>query len=157
MLSRHKPVRLDKLNQWPFMQSIHANSVNSAGNGILIRGPSGSGKSDLTLRLIDDGDRLIADDQTQIGVESGSVFLSVPACIAGKIEIRGYGISHLPYDENIILRLIVNLKTRDSIERMPEIPFETLLGVKVPALQLNAFDASAVAKIHAVLVGLKHE
>ena len=133
------------------MQRIHATSVNIDGFGVLIRGPSGSGKSDLALRLIDVGARLIADDQTEISADGPYIRLNAPHEIAGKIEIRGYGISKMAYDQNIVLSLIVDLRDKDDIERMPGIPTDEILGKPILVLQLNAFEASGVAKIHAVL------
>ncbi len=136
------------------MQYLHATSVNIGRQGVMIRGPSGSGKSDLALRLIDAGAVLIADDQTQIDLKNNAIKLNTPVEIAGKIEIRGYGISLLPYDKNITLSLIVDLRDRNDIERMPENQDEELLGVTVKTMQLHAFDVSAIAKIHLVLKGL---
>lgn len=60
--------------------------------GVLLIGPSGSGKSDLALRLIDRGWRLIADDRTVLGLENGRLTASAPPNISGLIEVRGVGI-----------------------------------------------------------------
>jgi len=133
------------------MQCIHATSVNIDGLGLLIRGPSGSGKSDLALRLIDAGGHLIADDQTQLNLAGQAIVLNAPTPIAGKIEIRGYGIFQMPYDKDIALGLVVDLKDRNTIERMPEMPFTEILTKKFPRVQLNAFDVSAIAKIRLIM------
>lgn len=137
------------------MRQLHATSVNIEGQGVLIRGQSGSGKSDLALRLIDVGARLIADDQTKISLDNQKVLLNVAPQIAGKVEIRGFGISELPYDKNVRLVLIVDLRQKDKVERMPENQTEDVLGMDIPILQVHAFESSTVAKIHAVIQGLK--
>ena len=51
------------------MNTIHATCVAIEGRGVLIVGPSGSGKSDLALRLIDRGAALVADDYTDLNVD----------------------------------------------------------------------------------------
>src|SRR3546814_10156556 len=53
----------------PAMQTVHATTVALDGTGVLLRGPAGSGKSDLALRLIDQGARLVADDRTALALE----------------------------------------------------------------------------------------
>ena len=53
------------------MSQVHATCIEVDGMGVLLRGPSGSGKSDLALRLIDGGARLVADDRTDLAVEDG--------------------------------------------------------------------------------------
>jgi len=63
---------------------------------VLLRGPSGSGKSDLALRLIDDGARLIADDQTHLAKKGHALIATPPPAIAGMIEVRGIGVVKLP-------------------------------------------------------------
>jgi HPr kinase/phosphorylase len=74
------------------MITIHATTVSLDGRGVILRGPSGSGKSDLALRLINEGALLVADDQTILFVESGRMMAQPPAEIAGKMEVRGVGI-----------------------------------------------------------------
>ena len=57
---------------------VHASCVALDGNGVLLRGPSGSGKSDLALRLIDGGAVLVADDQVALTVEGEKILASAP-------------------------------------------------------------------------------
>ncbi|MEG1030073.1 MAG: serine kinase, partial [Brevundimonas sp.] len=82
------------------MQPIHATAVacrTAAGwRGVLIQGPSGVGKSDLALRLIGQGWRLIADDWTHLWASDGALYAATPAVIAGRIEVRGLGIVAAP-------------------------------------------------------------
>ena len=58
----------------------------------MITGPSGSGKSDLTLRLLDRGFVLVSDDQTIVKRDGDRLFASPPPTIAGKLDIRGIGV-----------------------------------------------------------------
>jgi len=129
------------------MQLVHGTTVAIAGKGVLIRGPSGSGKSDLALRLIDGGAELVADDQTALAVGAGHLVASAPDAIAGLIEVRGLGLVRLPHQPAAPLALVVELVTAERIERLPEEMRTAFLGVDVPTIQLCAFEASAAAKV----------
>jgi len=133
------------------MQLVHGTAVQLGRAGVLLRGPSGSGKSDLALRLIETGACLIADDQVALALDDGDLWLSAPPAIAGMIEARGVGILRLPRVRRAALRLVCDLVPRDQVERLPERGDCTLLGVTVPHLALCAFDASAPAKLRFVL------
>src|SRR5262249_13386596 len=83
------PKALTACQPWtpkPPMVLVHGTTVALQGEGVLLRGPSGSGKSDLALRLIDGGARLVADDQTEIERTPNGLMACSPATIAGKIE-----------------------------------------------------------------------
>jgi serine kinase of HPr protein (carbohydrate metabolism regulator) len=133
------------------MYRIWASSVALYGQGILLRGPSGSGKSDLALRLIDAGATLIADDYTEIVADSGHILASPPPPLAGLLEIRGVGIIRLPCQHNVPVAVIVDLVDEGGVERMPEPMRESLLGVELPVFRLAPFPASAVAKVRCAL------
>jgi HPr kinase/phosphorylase len=126
---------------------VHATTVAIDGAAVLMRGASGSGKSDLALRLIDGGAQLVADDQTLLRRTGDRVLASAPASIAGLFEIRGVGVVKLDAVDTAPLVLIANLVLSDPIERMPEQRIETLLGCSVPVIDLVAFEASAAAKL----------
>ena len=125
----------------------HATAVAIDGEAVLLRGPSGSGKSDLALRLIDRGAQLVADDQTLLRREGDRLFASAPPAIAGLIEIRGVGLVRVPAAVVAPLVLIADLMASSDIERMPEWRSETLLGVAVPLVAVAPFEASAPAKL----------
>src|SRR3546814_3116989 len=72
--------------------NIHASCVAPGHGGVLILGQSGQGKSDLALRLMDRGARLVADDRCDIWHERGRLWCRPPETLAGKIEVRGIGI-----------------------------------------------------------------
>jgi serine kinase of HPr protein (carbohydrate metabolism regulator) len=126
---------------------VHATAVAIGRHGVLVRGPSGSGKSDLALRLIDDGAKLIADDLVVVGRRSGSLVISGPAKLHGRMEVRGLGIVKVPAVKSARLALVVDLVGPGRVERTPESSSVTLLGMRVKALKLWAFEASAPAKL----------
>ena len=125
---------------------MHATSVAIEDNGVLIIGPSGSGKSDLALRLIDSGATLISDDLTFCKKKSGKIYLFSTKKIFGLIEIRGLGIITVPYVEDIELKIVVNL-TEDKVERLPNQNVKVLMGSQIPLININPTEASASAKI----------
>ena len=138
-------------------ETIHCSTVASDGRAVLITGPSGSGKSDLTLRLLDRGFKLVSDDQTIIKKDGARIIASAPPTIAGKLEVRGIGIVEMERVENIPIALIVEL-TSSEIQRLPDDSRERpLLGVKVPLVSVDAMTASAPSKVALALdrMGLK--
>lgn len=136
------------------MIRLHGTAIGLGGDGILLRGPSGSGKSDLALRLIDEGARLIADDQTELRDIGGAPRLSAPATIAGQIEIRGVGIVPVPHLASAPLRLVVDLRPGETIERMPAPAWCRFFAYDIPLIALAPFEASAPAKLRAALKAL---
>jgi serine kinase of HPr protein (carbohydrate metabolism regulator) len=136
------------------MIRVHGTSVALGGDGILLRGPSGSGKSDLALRLIDAGARLVADDQTELNLAGGEVAMTAPATIAGRMEVRGLGIVPVPHVAAAPLRLVIDLVPAGAIERLPEPAACDYLGRRFPLLRLAPFEASAPAKLRLALRAL---
>jgi len=136
------------------MIRVHGTSVALGGDGILLRGPSGSGKSDFALRLIDEGGRLVADDQTELRLSGDDVSMTAPATIAGRMEVRGIGILRLPSVAAAPLRLVIDLVPGDAVERLPEPATCDYLGRRFPLIQLAPFEASASAKLRLVLRAL---
>lgn len=117
---------------------------------MLLRGPSGSGKSDLALRLIQAGGRLVADDQTHLARRGGTLIASPPPALAGMIEARGVGIVRLLRNQLLAraaVALLVDLVPAGRIERLPEPQTETLLDITLPRLDLAPFEGSAVQKL----------
>jgi len=124
---------------------VHATAVAIGGAGVLIRGSSGQGKSDLALRLIDRGAILVSDDQVDIVRKGRDLLLSPPPPLAGKLEIRSLGIWEQEYLSEAPLKLIVDLKPHP--ERLPlDRQVMILLGIKVPTCTLNAMESSAAIK-----------
>ena len=128
------------------LKRIHSTSVVIDDNGVLILGDSGSGKSDLALRLIDNGATLISDDISICRKNSNDIYLYCPPEIKGLLEVREIGIITVPFVERIKLRLVVNLKSNNN-ERFPKDSFFRILGIKVPIINIEGKNSSAVAKI----------
>lgn len=131
---------------------VHATAVALATAGghraVLLRGPPGAGKSDLALRLIDAGGRLVADDQSELHRRGEAVVVRAAAAIAGLIEVRGLGIVRVHALPEAPLALLVDLASAEQeIERLPPRQAERVLGCELPRIALHPFEASAPAKV----------
>ncbi|CAN5183819.1 HPr kinase/phosphorylase [soil metagenome] len=120
---------------------MHASAVLMGDRGVLIRGPSGSGKSCLLLALIAaDAERntLVADDRVELTAANGRVIAAAPEAIAGMVELRGQGILHRPFVSPVIVDLVVDLVPSAEGTRMPEPADQTaeLAGVRLPRVAL---------------------
>ena len=138
-------------------ETLHASAVAAEGRAVLITGPSGSGKSDLALRLLDRGFTLVSDDQTIVKRDGDRLLASPPPTIAGKLEIRGIGIVDMDHVSDLPVALIVEL-TVDEIQRLPDDSRERpILGVSLPIVTIDAMTASAPSKVELALdrMGLK--
>lgn len=129
------------------MQQVHGTCVAVDGAAVLLRGPPGSGKSDLALRLIDAGATLVADDRVNIALEGGRLLASPPAEIAGLLEVRGLGVFMLDGAPSAPLGLVVDLVAAQAIERCPEPDTWTCLGIALPRIDVAPFHASTPAKV----------
>lgn len=137
-------------------ETVHASTVASDGRAVLIAGPSGSGKSDLTLRLLDRGFTLVSDDQTIVRRDGERLIASAPPTIAGKLEIRGIGVVDMETVGDIPVALFVELTS--EIMRLPDDRRERpVLGVNLPLVSVDALTASAASKVALALdrLGLK--
>src|SRR5215208_3255689 len=137
-------------------ETIHASTVASDGRAVLISGPSGSGKSDLTLRMLDRGFTLVSDDQTIVKRDGDRLLASPPPNIAGKLEIRGIGIVDMETVTDLPVALLVELTS--DIQRLPDDSRERpILGVSLPLISIDAMTASAPSKVALALdrLGLK--
>ena len=130
---------------------IHGTCVAIGRCGVLIRGRSGAGKSDLALRLIGDGARLVADDQVLLRRAAGKLTASAPKILRGLIEVRGVGIVPVPTQSSAELCLIVDLVAPRAVPRLPEPAFATLAGLAVAVVRLTPFEASAPLKVRLAL------
>ncbi|HEX2751500.1 MAG TPA: HPr kinase/phosphatase C-terminal domain-containing protein [Alphaproteobacteria bacterium] len=127
-----------------------------AASAVFIRGGSGSGKSDLALRLIAQGAELIGDDQVELEKRQENIFAGAVEAIRGLIEVRGIGLLRYPEAAPSKLRLIVDLVAREAVPRLPEWEDMDILGVKIPMVKLHAFDASVLDKVHAAMMVVHH-
>jgi HPr kinase/phosphorylase len=106
--------------------TVHASAVLVGARAVLIRGPSGSGKSRLALELIETARagspafaRLVADDRIHLEVAHGRLLARPPAALAGLIEVRGVGLMRLDHEPSAVVGLVVDLAAADA-ERLPE-------------------------------------
>ena len=131
-------------------ETLHATTVSIGGKAVLIEGASGAGKSDLALRLVDRGALLVSDDYSLVRRVGTSILATAPTTIAGKIEVRGVGIIEMPHDAEAEVALIVALG--ELAARLPE-PGRArqILGVDIPLLALDGYEASAPIKVELVL------
>lgn len=126
--------------------TVHASTVGLGGRAVMITGASGSGKSDLALRLLDRGFVLVSDDRTIVRREGDRLIASAPAAIAGKLEVRGIGIVEMETAGELPVALIVELA--GTVERLPDDGRErTFLGSSIPLVIIDAMTASAPAKV----------
>lgn len=124
------------------------------GWGVLLRGKSGSGKSDLALRLIGEGAKLVADDQVHLRLEGGLVHACAPKRIAGLLEVRGIGVVSFDAMVRAPLALVLTMSERQEVARMPDAKTLDILGLELPELDLYPFEASAVQKVKVALGSL---
>ena len=138
------------------MKQVHATTVQLSGQGVMLCGPSASGKSDLGLRLIETGAKLVADDRTNLTLSSNTIEASAPKEIVGKMEVRGIGIITFNPILKTRLALVINLIKASDMQRLPKIETTVILGVTLPLVRLCAFEVSAPAKVHAALMHYNH-
>ena len=131
---------------------LHASCVAIETKGILLAGPAGVGKSDLALRLINEGAHLVADDQTELNLKNDQLIASPPAAIAGLFELRHIGLVKMPFEPFVRVALYIELlPLAEPIERLPDTDTVLLLGQAVTRFKLPAYAASTPAKIRAAL------
>ena len=127
-------------------ETLHASTVAANGRAVVIMGPSGSGKSDLALRLLDRGFTLVSDDRTIVRRDGDRLIASAPANIAGKLEIRGIGIVDMESAGEVPVALLVELTS--EIQRLRDENSERpVLGVRLPLVSIDAMTASAPSKV----------
>lgn len=131
-------------------QLLHATAIAIDGAGVLLLGPSGSGKSDLALRLIDRGAKLVSDDAVPVDCSGEVPVLKAAQNITGRLEVRGVGICTVDSLASAPLRLAVRLAT--DYERLPSAAqTSAICDYEVPLLILAPFETSAPIKLEYAL------
>ena len=113
---------------------LHATCVAADGRGLLILGPSGSGKSALALQMMAHGARLVADDQVQLSLHNGALTARCPAALSGLIEARGLGVLRADPLPEAVVHLAVDLAQAD-VARLPEHHEIVFLGQRIDLVQ----------------------
>lgn len=132
----------------PFHAGLIALYDRGAWKGVLIEGGSGSGKSDLALRCLSHGFRLVADDRTRLWVSDGRLFGAAPDPLRGLIEARGLGVVPETPLRMAEVRLVVRcLGPADPLERMPDRDVRVLMGIPLPRAAVRPLEASAPEKL----------
>lgn len=133
---------------------VHATAVarriDRGWRAALLFGESGSGKSDLALRALEHGWRLVADDYSVVWASDGRLFVRAPDPITHRIEARGLGIMPEPALCFAEAWIAVRCET-GPVERMPEPDEMALAGRSLPAFTLSALETSALAKLDRAL------
>lgn len=124
------------------MTTIHASAVLVGARAVLIRGPTGSGKSRLALALIQAGAsgalpfaRLVGDDRVHVEAAHGRALVRPADTLAGLIEVRGLGIRRVPFEPLAAVNLVIDLAATDA-ERLPapESAVTEVAGITLPRL-----------------------
>jgi HPr kinase/phosphorylase len=144
---------------------VYGTCVALGRTAALLRGPSGSGKSDLALRFLFLARRgpaaleapiLVADDQVHLTRNGSRLAAGAPDTIRGKIEVRGIGIVEVKSTDDAELALVVDLDPAGDIERLPEAEATVrLLGLDIPLLRLSPWEPSAPIKLAIALARAK--
>jgi HPr kinase/phosphorylase len=122
---------------------LHGSCAALDGEAVLLLSPPGGGKSDLLLRLLGRGWRLVADDQVALVAGAEGLTASPPEALAGAMEVRGLGLLAGLDWATAPLRLVARLVARAEVPRLPEPEPWREAGPTLPLLRLDPFAASA--------------
>ena len=136
-----------------FTKILHANCVSIQNRGILIIGPSGSGKSNLSLKLMGLGGQLVSDDRTVVKRRNQEIFAACPDAIKGQIEARGVGILKVPTVKEIKLSFVVDLGNQTD-KRLPIQNTYSMFGVKLRLICNASLDAFPEAVYYLATYGV---
>jgi serine kinase of HPr protein (carbohydrate metabolism regulator) len=142
----------------PARRNHHATMVILGDRGILLRGPSGAGKTALALALLDwcraadRFGRLVSDDQVLLGRSGGRIVAEAPPAIQGLIELRGLGPTEIPSENRAIVDLVVDLVEPAGAPRFQPGETISLLGIDLPYLAI--FPGTMPLAVHAIVARL---
>ena len=98
---------------------LHASCVAVGARGLLILGPTGSGKSSLALQMIGLGADLVADDAVELLPSGDALIARCPPAITNLIEARQVGLLSVPAVPEARIVLAVDLGQEEDA-RLPE-------------------------------------
>jgi HPr kinase/phosphorylase len=136
--------------------TIHATALIVGHHGILIRGPSGSGKSRLALTLLQSAGsgfaRLVGDDRIHLEAVHGRLLMRPATALAGLIEIRGLGIVRYAFEPVAVAHLAIDLAAADAAR----LPLPAALGVEIEGVRIARLAVAAHGDAYQQLKGLLH-
>ena len=143
--------------------TIHASAVLVGAHAVLIRGPSGSGKSHLAWQLANAAPvqipfaRLVGDDRVFVKTHHGRLIVRPAPELVGLVEIRGLGIRRLAHEPRAVVGLIVDLAATDA-DRLPaqEAFWAQILGITLPRLPVAPSHPALpalIARLHTTPAG----
>lgn len=137
----------------------HGVLVNVYGEGLLLLGDSGIGKSETAIELLKRGHRLIADDAVEIKRVSAKTLVgSAPEIIRHYVELRGIGIVDVcrlfgmgAVENTAKIELVVNLEPWENGKMYDRLGLDNettdLLGVQVPSITLPVCPGRNIAVV----------
>lgn len=139
--------------------SLHAGLLSVYGKGVLIRGDSGSGKSEIALELIKRGHILIADDRVDCYRIHNSIIGKSPELLRDMLELRGVGVINVArmfgvssvaekskIDFQITLEYWDHNRNYDRIG-IEEPQYEEILGIKIPKIVIPIREGRSMGVI----------
>ena len=125
--------------------TVHASAVLVGARAVLIRGPSGSGKSRLAITLLQAAEtgtlsfaRLIGDDRVHVEATNGRLLVRPATEVIGQIEVRGLGIRRVPYEPVGVVGLVVELEAVSERLPAPNQQEVDVAGIRLPRLAVAA-------------------
>lgn len=140
-------------------KNIHGTAIIVGDRGLLIMGPSGSGKSSLALALIGHFSLqgqfacLVGDDQLFVAGHHGRLACRVPPTIAGLVEVFGVGPTPVCFEPEAVIDLVIRLVPAEAMQRMPDEGSETIEGCALPAI--DVVQRNVAAALPAIVARLK--
>ncbi|MYZ47962.1 HPr kinase/phosphorylase [Propylenella binzhouense] len=134
-------------------ETVHGTAVLMGASGILIRGPSGSGKSRLAAAIVERGGRLVGDDRVHLSARAGRLVAVPHGALAGLIELRGRGLLRLPYEPACVVSLVADIEPEETLARLPEpgALVTAILGVALPRQPVPGRPGQAIRLLRVAL------
>ena len=124
--------------------SLHGNCLWVNETGVLILGKAASGKTGLTLAMINSGrGTLVADDQVIVYRADKILMARPPEAMQGMMQIHGIGIIDLDYMAPVQLHLIIQLVPHEDVPLIAEKREKEIEGLSLPLLRLAGHEASS--------------